>query len=71
MIRDINIFFILTVTYHSVVGKVEGHFEYAADTGCHCDPEVDLRCFAVLDVLSLFCPDEPVQEVMPGIDLAH
>ena len=59
------------IVYHSIVGKVEGHFKDAADAGCHGNPEVDLRCFAVRNVFFLLRPNEPVQEVMPGIDLAH
>ena len=68
MIRDANI---LLHSYHSVVCKVEGHLEHAADAGCHGDPEVDLSGFAVRNVFFLLRPNEPVQEVMPGIDLTH
>ena len=57
--------------YQSVVSKVDAHFKHAADTGCHGDPEVDFSGFAERNVFLLLRPNEPVQEVMPCVDLAH
>ena len=59
------------IIYQSVVCKVEGNLQQAADTGHHCDPQVDLSGLVVWDVFFLFGTNKPDQEVMPDIDLAH
>ena len=69
MIRNAKYYF--TLFYQSIVSKVDAHLKYAADTGCHGDQEVDLTGFAERNVFLLLRPNEPVQEVMPGIDLTH
>ena len=55
----------------SVVEKVEGDLQHAADTGHHCNPEVDLSGLDVRLIFIVLCPDKSGQEVMPGINLAH
>ena len=58
------------IVYHSVVSEVEGGLQQAANTGSHCDYQVDHKCFVVREVFFLLCPDKSGQEFMSGINLA-
>ena len=62
---------ILIIVYHSVVDKVEDDLEDAADTGGHSDPQVDLISLGIGDVFLWLCAQEPLQEVVSGVDLDH
>ena len=62
---------VIIIVYHSVENKVEDDLEDAADAGGHSDPQVELVSFSMGNVFLRLCPQEPVQEVVSGVDLDH
>ena len=64
-------FEVYRIVYHPVVDEVDDDLEDAAEAGGQGDPQVDLISSGMGDVFLRLCPEEAVQEVVPGVDLDH